>query len=228
MCIRDSYSAEEIKAVLAGKAKHTPKRQAPVSALPKKQNNLLIDIQAKLAEGKGAGYANWAKRYNLKQMAQTVAFLQDHGLMDYEVLSEKASLAAEKYHKLSDEIRSAEQRLAEIAALEKSIVDYAKTRDTYVAYRKAGYSKAFRAEHESDILLHQAAKNYFDSIGVKKLPTVKSLKAEYAELLAKKKAAYSEYRKSREAMRELLTAKANVEQILGITRKENLLQEKSK
>ena len=222
------YSAEEIKAVLAGKAKHTPKRQAPVSALPKKQNNLLIDIQAKLAEGKGAGYANWAKRYNLKQMAQTVAFLQDHGLMDYEVLSEKASLAAEKYHKLSDEIRSAEQRLAEIAALEKSIVDYAKTRDTYVAYRKAGYSKAFRAEHESDILLHQAAKNYFDSIGVKKLPTVKSLKAEYAELLAKKKAAYSEYRKSREAMRELLTAKANVEQILGITRKENLLQEKSK
>ena len=161
-------------------------------------------------------------------MAQTVAFLQDHGLMDYEVLSEKASFAAEKYHKLSDEIRSAEQRLAEIAALEKSIVDYAKTRDTYVAYRKAGYSKAFRAEHESDILLHQAAKNSFDSIGVKKLPTVKSLKAEYAELLAKKKAAYSEYRKSRDEMRELLTAKANVEQILGITRKENLSQEKSK
>ena len=50
----------------------------------------------------------------------------------------------------------------------------------------------------------------------------------FGELLAKKKAAYPEYRKSRDEMRELLTAKANVEQILGITRKENLSQEKSK
>lgn len=222
------YSVEEIKAVLAGEAKHTPKRSAPVGTTPKKTNNLLIDVQAKLAEGKGPGYANWAKKYNLKQMAQTVAFLQDRGLMDYEILSEKASLATEKYHALSDEIKSAEQRLTEIATLEKSIVDYAKTRDTYVAYRKAGYSKSFKAEHESEILLHQAAKDYFDSLGLKKLPTVKSLKAEYAELLAKKKAAYLEYRKSREEMRELLTAKSNIEQILGLSRKENPSHEQSK
>lgn len=222
------YSAEDVKAVIAGKRKHTPKRMQPIAAASKKKNNLLIDIQAKLAEGKGAGYANWAKTYNLKQMAQTVSFLQDRGLMDYEVLSEKASLAAEKYHALSDEIKSAEQRLAETAALEKSIVDYAKTRETYVAYRKAGYSKSFKAEHESDILLHQAAKNYFDSLGVTKLPDLKSLKAEYAELLAKKKAAYPEFRSSREEMRELLTAKANVEQILGIPRKEIPSPEQSK
>ena len=222
------YSAEEIKKVLSGKAKHTPKRAAPVSSTPKKKNNLLIDIQAKLAEGKGAGYASWAKKYNLKQMAQTVAFLQDRGLMDYDVLSEKASLAAEKYHELSDEIKSAEQRLSEIATMEKQIVAYAKTRETYVSYRKAGYSKAFRAEHESEILLHQAAKDYFNSVGVTKLPKIKSLKAEYAELLTKKKEAYPEYRKAREEMRELLTAKVNIEQILGITPKEIKTQEQLK
>lgn len=50
-----------------------------------------------------------------------------------------------------------------------------KTRETYVAYRKAGYSRKFREEHEQEILLHQAAKNAFDEMGVKKLPKVKDL-----------------------------------------------------
>ena len=82
-------------------------------------------------------------------------------------------------------------------------------------YRKAGYSKKFRAEHEADILLHQTAKKAFDELGMKKLPTVKSLQAEYAELMAQKKAAYSGYRKARDEMKELLTVKANVDRIMG-------------
>ena len=69
--------------------------------------------------------------------------------------------------------------MAEIAVLRTHIINYAKTRDTYVAYRKAGYSKKFREEHEEEILLHQAAKNAFDDMGVKKLPKVKELQAEY-------------------------------------------------
>ena len=100
--------------------------------------------------------------------------------------------------------------------LHTHIVNYAKTRETYVAYRKAGYSKKFREEHEADILLHQAAKNAFDDLGVKKPPTVKSLQAEYVQLLDEKKKAYGEYRRSREEMRELLTAKANVDRILNM------------
>ena len=84
-----------------------------------------------------------------------------------------------------------------------------------MAYRKAGYSKKFKAEHESDILLHQASKNFFDESGLKKLPTVKSLQAEYAALLAEKKSAYAEYRKARDKMKELLTVKANVDRLMG-------------
>ena len=71
--------------------------------------------------------------------------------------------------------------------LRTHIINYAKTRETYVAYRKAGYSKKFRQEHEEEILLHQAAKNAFDDMGVKKLPKVKELQAEYARLLEEKK-----------------------------------------
>lgn len=91
-----------------------------------------------------------------------------------------------------------------------------KTRDTYVAYRKAGYSKKFLAEHESEITLHKAAKKFFDDQGIQKLPTVKSLQAEYATLMAEKKTAYAEYRKAREDMKELLTAKANIDRILEL------------
>lgn len=85
----------------------------------------------------------------------------------------------------------------------------------YVAYRKTGYSKQLLSEHESDITLHKAAKQYFDAQGVEMLPTVKSLNAEYAALMAEKKAAYSEYRKARKDMKELLTAEANIDRFLG-------------
>ena len=85
-----------------------------------------------------------------------------------------------------------------------------------MAYRKAGYSKKFREEHEEEILLHQAAKNAFDEMGVKKLPKVKELQTEYTKLLEEKKKTYAEYRRSREEMRELLTAKANVDRIMSM------------
>ena len=64
--------------------------------------------------------------------------------------------------------------------------------------------------------MHKAAKKHFDELGIQKLPTVKSLQAEYAALMAEKKAAYAEYRKAREDMKELLTAKANIDRILEL------------
>ena len=105
--------------------------------------------------------------------------------------------------------------MAEIAALRTHIINYAKTRETYLAYRKSGYSKKFCDSHIDEILLHQAAKKAFDELAVEKLPTVKKLQTEYAQLLEKKKEAYRQYRGVREEMRQLLTAKANVDRILG-------------
>ena len=211
-----SYTPAELKAVIAGQLQHTPKQRRAKEQKPlRRTNQLLIDIQEKLAQGKGAGYAKWAKKFNLKQMAQTVAYLEDHDLMDYSVLTERADAASARYHELSDRIKAAETRMAEIAVLRTQIINYIKTRDAYVAYRKAGYSKKFRAEHEADILLHQAAKKHFDALNLKKLPTVKALNAEYAALLAEKKSAYADYRQAKEEMRELITARANIDRILG-------------
>ena len=208
------YDISALLAVLSGERTHTPSTKKVHRADPPKVN-LLVDIQAKLQAGKGAGYARWASVFNLKQMAQTMNYLTEHGLLDYADLAAKADEATGRYHELSARIKAAEQRMAEIAVLKTHIINYAKTRDVYVAYRKAGYSKKFKAEHESEILLHQAAKNFFDESGLKKLPTVKSLQAEYAALLAEKKTAYADYRKARDDMKELLTVRANVQKLMG-------------
>ena len=223
----DGYTPADLRAVIAGEKAHTPQKNAAAPVKPEKRSgNLLVDIQAKLRAGKGAGYARWATLFNLKQMAQTVAYLQDHELLDYAVLSEKAAAASAHFNELSARIKSAEKRMAEIAVLREHIVNYAKTRDTYVAYRKAGYSKKFLAEHESEITIHKAAKNYFDGLGFKKLPTIKALNTEYAELLAEKKAAYADYRKAREEMKELLTAKANIDRILELDKEQEEANER--
>ena len=216
----DGYGEADLCAALTGERKHVPaRRAAPAPAVPKV--DLLVDIQAKLRAGKGAGYARWASKFNLKQMAQTLSYLNEHGLMDYKVLSEKTEAATARRSELSEKIKAAEKRMAEIAVLRTHIVNYAKTRDTYTAYRKAGYSAKFRSEHEADILLHQAAKRAFDDLNVKKLPKGKDLQAEYAALLAEKKAAYTELRKARDEARELLTVKANVDRVLQDTRRES-------
>ena len=211
----EGYILEDLLAVLSGQKELTPRKKPAMQTDPPKVN-LLVDIQAKLQAGKGAGYARWAKVFNLKQMAQTMNYLTEHNMLEYAVLEEKAAAATAHHNELSAQIKAAEKRMAEIAVLRTHIINYAKTREVYVAYRKAGYSKKFLAEHEADILLHKAAKNAFDDMGVKKLPTVKSLQIEYAKVLEEKKQAYAEYRRSREEMRELLTAKTNVDRLLNM------------
>ena len=220
------YDVDVLRAVLSGQKAHTPRKKA-VQLTPEKRVNLLVDIQEKLRAGKGAGYERWARSFNLKQMAQTLNYLTEHGLLEYGALSEKTAAATARFNGLSRQIKAAEKRLAEIAVLRTHIINYSKTREVYVAYRKAGYSKKFKAEHEAELLLHQTAKKAFDELGVKKLPTVRSLQAEYAALLAEKKEAYGDYRKARDEMKELLTVKANVDRLMGYDEK-SAEQEKEK
>lgn len=175
--------------------------------------------------GKGRGYEHWATLHNLKQMAQTVLYLEEHNLLDYDELTRRASSASAQFSELSNRIKFAEKRMAEIAVMQKQIINYGKTRDTYVAYRKNGYSKKFLIQHESEITLHKAAKRYFDAQGITKLPTIKSLQAEYATLIKEKKTLYPEYRKVREDMKELLTAKANIDRFLNYDEYREILAE---
>ena len=202
------YSEDEIKAIIAGEAEHRPHQKQP----PKEQPfHLLVDIQAKLSEGKSEGYARWAKRYNLKEMSKTLIFLQENKIGSIEEMQERVDAATAHYHELGNFIKASEKRLAEIAVLKAHIINYAKTRPVYDAYRKSGYSKKFLEAHREQITLHKAAKAAFDETSLKKLPKVKELDAEYAALLSQKKAAYPAYRKARDEMQELKKAQKNVE-----------------
>ena len=206
------YGEDEIKAVLEGKVKHQPYQKKP----PKEQPfQLLVDIQGKMAEGKSVGYKKWATKFNLKEMSKTLLFLQEQKIGSAEELRERATAATERYHAMGDSIKAAEARLTEIAVLKTHIINYAKTRDVYAAYRKAGYSKTFLEAHREEITLHKAAKAAFDEAEMQKLPKVKELDAEFAELLTKKKAAYPDYRKARNEMQELVRAQKNVERFFA-------------
>ena len=202
------YSEEELKAALAGEAEHRPRQKCPA---PEQKFQMLVDIQAKLAEGKGAGFARWAKRHNLKEMSRTLVFLQENQIGSIEEMQERVDAATARYHELGDSIKASEKRLAEIAVLKAHIINYAKTRPVYDAYRKTGYSKCFLETHRTEITLHKAAKAAFDEANLKTLPKVKELDVEYSKLLTEKKARYPDYRKAKEEMQELLRAQKNIE-----------------
>ena len=206
----EGYSEQELRDVLAGGKTHNPfvKKKYPKR---KERTTLISEIEAKL-----------------KQMAKTFVYLEEQGFADFAALSNAAAAAEERFNELKASIKTAETRMSEIQTLRTHIINYSKTREVYAGYRKAGYSKKYLAEHESDILLHKAAKKAFDDFGLKKLPTVKSLNEEFARLLTEKKAAYADYHKTQEQMRELLIHKANAAYLLGLEERKQQITERQR
>ena len=213
--LKGDYTEQAIKERIAGTRAVKPCHA--FSKKPVSKVGLLVDIEAAIRSGKGSGYERWAKVFNLKQLSQAVLYLKEHGDMGYEDLLEKANAATTNFNTLSVQIKDLESKMNANAELQKQIVNYAKTRAVYVEYRKAGYSKKYRTAHESEILLHKAAKNHFDELGIKKLPSVKSLREEYTDLLEQKRKAYSAYKQARNDMKELHNVRANVEYLLEIS-----------
>ena len=215
----EDYSEEDLIKIISGEMEHisSEKDKENVRYSPsgkQKSFDMLIDIQQKLKQGKGGGYTRWAKNFNLKEIAKTLMYLDSCGVRDYDELAAKASVASEKFSDLTKIIKDAEKRLAEIAVLKTHIINYSKTRDVYVAYRKSGYNKKFFEEHREEITLHKAAKEAFGK-QEGKIPKMKDLNAEYAEVLTKKKEAYSEYRKAKSEMQEFVKAKHNIDLFMG-------------
>ena len=187
--------------------------------------NMLIDIQAKMAAGKGAGYERWAKVFNLKEAAKTLNFLVENGLTDYDELAARAEQAGDRFDDVSRRIKQLEARMAEVAQLKTHIINYSKTREIYAAYKKSRHKKEFLAEHGDEIAQHEAAKKAFDALGGKPIPKVAQLSQEYAALLAEKQEQYTEYKALRQDMIDYRTMKQNVDKILGLEPEEQTQQQ---
>ena len=214
----DDYTEAAIMERIFGKRIVAPRATAAAQSKP----NLLIDIQAKMQKINSPGFEQWAKIFNLKEMAKTVMYLQENGLTNLGELEKACDAAAQKFNDLSDQTKAASARLKDISELQRHIGTYSKTREIYAQYRKLTGRKQtqFYEQHTGEITACQAAKRYFNSLSLKKLPSMQSLKQEYATLQAENKKRYPEYKQAREKMIELLTAKNNVERILGVTEKE--------
>ena len=204
----DGYSEAELRAVIGGSSTHTPRGK-------RESANLLIDIEAKLAEGKGGGYERWAKVFNVKQIAKTLLYLQEHGIKSREELSAHADAASEKLSATKERIAALDARIAEVNALRGQIIAYAKTREIFAEYKSSRYSRKFYDAHEAEIEQHREAKRYFNAHGIEKLPKIKNLNAEFDKLVAEKRTAYAEYRALRDEHRELLIHRENVERFLS-------------
>lgn len=206
------YTEEDIVKRILGDESLVPKSKSFAERI----NYSLIDIQKKLQEGKVGGYQRWAKVFNVKQTAKTILFLQERGIYDYESLKQITDSAADRMTELGASIKAKEKRLGEIRVLKTHIINYAKTRDVYVEYRKSGYSKKFFEAHREELALHKAAKEAFTQSGLEKLPTVKQLNQEFYEILQAKKEEYAEYRKLKDELREYQIARKNMEIVLDI------------
>ena len=208
------FDPDDIRAVIAG--------ERPIPELPKdgpaspRRVNLIIDIQARMAQGKGPAYERWAKVYNLKQMAAALQYLREHDLMDYDALAASTEAAVDRAHKLAGELRDTEAALSKTSELMGAVVQYAKTRPVFDGYKAARYSRKYLAQHEAELADYRAAKaTMSDLLGGAKLPKMDTLKKERRELSEKKKALYAEYRKAQADMRQAVAVKANIDHLLG-------------
>lgn len=125
----DAYSEEAIRAIIKGQRVHQPKKRRAV--WDKNRPQTIIDIQVKLAAGMGEGYSRWATVENLKRMAKTKLYMDEHGF-SYEAMADKKAELSVKEKEFSAKITEAQNRIAEINVLKTHIVNYAKTRDVYV------------------------------------------------------------------------------------------------
>ena len=203
------YTEEAIRERIAGrrtKAAKAPREQRDVS--------LLIDIENSIKAAQSKGYEQWAKIHNLKQAAKTMNFLTEHKIEQYADLVSRIEEVAAESEQAADVLKGVEKRLADMAVLMKHVATYQKTKPVYDAYRKAKNKERYRAGHERDIILHEAAAKALKAAGITKLPNIAAMQKEYEALQAQKEALYADYGKLKKKVREYDVIKQNIDSIL--------------
>ena len=209
----ENYTPEVLRAVIKGQRIHTPKKRKSAMSTDSKIA-LAVDFESAVHSGKGPGFERWAKLFNMKQGSKAVAYLQEHGLTSYADLEVLNDELTHKSNTLRKEVRLLDEAIQENAITQKQITNYARTRKIYDGYIRAGYSQKYLIEHEKDILIHKAAKKYFDDKGMDKLPKMQELKEEHIALVKKRTGINSQYRKAKAEKEELAIVKANIDTIL--------------
>ena len=201
----DKFDKVAVLATLQANAERKPKAQFKQDTIGK-----LIDIQVKLAEGKGTGYERWAKKYNLKAMSQTLILLQEKDLLNEDDLNQRIAELETKYHDALAVVKDLEGRMKTNKELRYHVAAYASTKSVAQQLKAAKRPAAFEEQHRAELTAYRAAAAYFKANSITKLPSPKKLEAEYAQLASEKAKFYEQYKEAKEELLKLKTAKQNV------------------
>ena len=201
----DKFDKAEVLATLTANAARKPKVQSKTTNLAK-----LIDIQAKLTEGKGIGYERWAKKFNLKAMSQTLILLQEKDLLNEDDLNQRITELETKYHDSLAVVKDLEGRMKFNKELRYHVAAYTSTKGIVQQFNTAKRPAVFEEQHRAELTAYRAAAAYFKANNITKLPSPKKLEAEYAQLASEKAKFYEQYKEAKEELLKLQTAKQNV------------------
>ena len=206
----DKFEKELVLATLKENAKSQP--IILHSNLEEKPDRIkkLVDIQAKLKQGKGIGYERWAKKHNLKAMAQTLILLQEKGLLNEDALDQRIAELDTKFHESLAVVKDLETRMADNKTLRRHAAAYTSTKNVAQQLKTAKRPADFESQHRAELTQYQAAAAYFKASNITKLPSLKKLEAEYAQLASEKAKFYEQYKEAKEELLKLKTAKQNV------------------
>ena len=201
----DKFDKAAVLATLQANAERKPKVQSKPTNLAK-----LIDIQAKLTEGKGIGYECWAKKFNLKAMSQTLILLQEKDLLNEDDLNQRIAELETKYHDALAVVKDLEGRMKANKELRYHVTAYANAKSVAQQLKTAKRPAVFEEQHRAELTAYRAAAAYFKANNITKLPSPKKLEAEYAQLASEKAKFYEQYKEAKEELLKLKTAKQNV------------------
>ena len=170
----------------------------------------LVDIQAKLKQGKGIGYERWAKKHNLKAMSQTLILLQEKGLLNEDALDRRIEELQSQYDHAKEVVLDLDARMKSTRKLLEQVAAYNNTKNIAQQLKTAKRPAVFEEQHRAELTAYRAAAAYFKANDITKLPSPKKLEAEYAQLASEKAKFYEQYKEAKEELLKLKTAKQNV------------------
>ena len=205
----DKFEKEQVLAALAQNIRLAPTIQPIATDKPDKIQKL-VDIQAKLKQGKGISYERWAKKHNLKAMAQTLILLEEKDLTDEDALNQRIAELETKYHDALAVVKDLEGRMKFNKELRYHVAAYTSTKNVAQQLNTAKRPAAFEERHHAELTACRTAAAYFKANNITKLPSPKKLEAEYAQLASEKAKFYEQYKETKEELLKLKTAKQNV------------------
>ena len=209
--IGENYTEERIKERIAGRTPRKSQRQTTPKGI-----SLIGDIQERIRLIDSKGYEHKAKLTILKEAARTLNYLTENNLLQYADLEKKVEDVHSSYDRIGKELKGVEARLREVQPLIKNISNYQRLKPVYDAFQKAKDKPGFKAKHEAELVIFEAARSTLLAMqGDEKLPSLKTLQAEQAQLFEEQERLYAERNRFKKEAKQIETIKSNVDTFLS-------------